>query len=107
MTSSDVPLVKEDESCYRRVDSSFAQSVLADQTKSIVLHEDDILELARIVYYFGYLFPPAMRIAYQTLKESSSDHASVVRDCIVEPRLSICRIEHLLRANGIDLSSFS
>ena len=105
MTSSDVPLVKEDESCYRRIESKPTQCVLADQTKSITLYEDDIVDLARLVYYFGYLFPPAMQIAYQTLKGAKSGHASVVRDCIVEPRLSLCRIEQLLKANGFDLSS--
>ena len=99
-------LVSMDKSCKERVPYFVdPPSVPASNSKAIVLYEDDILELARIVYYFGYLFPPAIGIAYQTLKSAQSSHASVVRDCITEPRIALSRMERVLLDNGFDIAS--
>ena len=103
MLNADVPLITKDASCNLRVPNTAMPVV--NEPRSITIYEDDILNLARIVYYFGYLFPKPMSVAYKTLKSQNDCHAGVLRDCITEPRLALCRIERLLLDYGYDIAS--
>ena len=103
MSNAYSPLVKEDESCSMRVSDTDPPDFVK-QPFCITLYEDDILDIARIIYYFSYLLPPALGAAYKNLKSVQSSQASVVRDCIVEPRLPLAHLERLLREHGLDIS---
>ena len=104
MTNYQAPLVKCDKSCGARVAYTDPPRTHT-QPPSITLYEDDILDIARIVYYFSYLLPPALGEAYKVLKERNDGHASVVRDCIAEPRVSLHHLERLLIDHGFDITS--
>lgn len=104
MSNLDIPLVKEDESCSMRVSDTDPPDALNNPI-GFTIYENDILDIARVVYYFSYLLPPAMGAAYKVLKVTNSTQASAVRDCIIEPRLSLVHLERLLRDHGFDIAS--
>ena len=104
MSNANASLVKQDESCSMRVSDTDPPDAL-HQPICFTIYEDDILDIARIIYYFSYLLPPAMGTAYKVLKSVNSNQASAVRDCIVEPRLSLTHLERLLRDHGFDIST--